>query len=190
MRFEKTEKRIFTLIGVFCLGLIIILATLFLLLGKFASEISDFEFNVETEEKTQEQPTKVQYSEKDAFLPLYDNFTSKSGYFCIGDEKADVVAVMGKPDKVAENSYVYEYSTVYFDTFGVVCGYVNIGNKLKVHIGDASGQNSEVQINYTPEMVVSARGTPDRYYGRTWYYGDLRLHFDNDYRVIEIVDEK
>jgi hypothetical protein len=57
--------------------------------------------------------------------------TNAAGYISVGSTQAEVLAVQGTPSSIIGNSWHYEYSSVSFSN-GVVAGYSNISNNLRV----------------------------------------------------------
>lgn len=107
----------------------------------------------------------------------------RSKYFTLGSSKQKVIDVMGSPDEYNDYTYEYDYSSVYFNKNGIVCGWNNVDNRLKVFMGYPDNDQIQITVGKSKLEVIRAMGTPTFINGNIWRYGNASILFDSKERV-------
>lgn len=117
-------------------------------------------------------------------LKVYkENIYTSSNSVTLGSTKEDVIRIMGAPKQLSDFSWTYGYSSIYFDSKGLVNSWFDLGD-LKVFLGDKDPNAKPVTIGSSREDVIKAMGTPKQINSYAWTYGYSSLYFDNNGLVI------
>jgi len=102
----------------------------------------------------------------------------KNEYFTLGSSKLKVQTIMGAPDEKNEFSYGYGDSSVFFNQKGLVLGWNNVNNRLKVFIALPDKNQPPIKVGTTKLEVVKVMGTPTFLSKSQWRYEKSSIFFD------------
>ncbi|GAB6989432.1 hypothetical protein [Paenibacillus pini] len=109
-------------------------------------------------------------------------FEAKDGFFGIGSTMDEVIFIMGEPESKTITIFNYDFSSVYFSN-NKVSGWSNIGNTLKVFIGDKVDNTKSFTLGSSRKQVINAAGTPTTYQRNSFSYGFSSVYFDDNGRI-------
>ena len=111
-------------------------------------------------------------------------------YFTLGSTKDEVRRVQGAPTSISGDAWDYEYSSVQFDSNGMVISYSDISHNLKIRVVASSKSQKSVHftIGSTKDEVLSVQGTPTGISGDAWDYEYSSVNFDSNGAVVSYAD--
>ena len=112
---------------------------------------------------------------------LFEEAESLLRVIDVGDTKARVIEIQGKPDDAAEHVFRYGSSLVYFID-GRVSGWFDRAPRLHIRIWPTFKASlfDSFASGSSRADVVRAQGTPDRFTGRAYFYGTSVVTFRDD----------
>jgi outer membrane protein assembly factor BamE (lipoprotein component of BamABCDE complex) len=103
----------------------------------------------------------------------------------LGTSSDEVVSVLGEPDKIVTNKYVYKNSIIYFDMNWKVNGWSNYYNQLDQAFLSITG--GTIDLGSTKKDVEIALGSPTEINSSNpfrWNYKNSYVTFNQDWKVI------
>jgi len=163
---DATKQIISKMIVIFKFGAIIFVTIVLIIIGIITDRAP---------QKKVEQKQVVQETKK--------TIQQKSEYITLGISKLKVQMIMGIPDGENQSSYEYGSSSVFFNQKGMVSGWNNVNNKLKVFIALPDKNQPPIKVGATRLEVVKAMGTPTFVSKNQWRYGKSSILYDSQGRV-------
>jgi len=163
---DKAKQRMERILVLSKIGAAILLVILFVGFGLITDKNNK---NSKTEENIGQETSKQSYSNKECFT--------------LGSTTQRVIDVMGEPNQYNSYSLEYGHSSIYLNENGIVVGWNNINNELKVFLAKPDNNAPLIRKGSTRSDVIKSMGTPSFINKNIWRYEKSYILFNSKGKV-------